>query len=219
MEKEKKTKVGIKLYIVLLFILYWLMQLGFTGLYTYTTFGALITCIMYFSIYTLFTIIYTFFKFRKKEENQKNKSIILNKMFIATIVVILLASTVQIYSYFYNMNGMIALKDEYELYTKYTEENTAENVVENSVEPTGDAKVLQDMVGYNAYATQLDEIYNEMKENVVMFIFIRLLVDLIDIFISLAVVFVISDKFIDIVCKRKVEKESIEEKVVDGESK
>ena len=29
----------------------------------------------------------------------------------------------------------------------------------------------------------------------------------------------ISDKFIDIVCKRKVEKESIEEKVVDGESK
>ena len=219
MKEEKKTKVGISLYIVLFFIIYGLMQLGFTGLYTYTTFGALVTCIMYFSIYLLFTIIYVFFKFRKNEENQKNKTIILNKIFIATIVVILLATVMQIYSYFYNMNGMNILKEEYDLYTKYIDKNSAENVVENIVEPEGDMKVFQEMIEYNEYASKIDGIYTEMKEHVTMFIFIRLLVDLIDIIISVIVVFIISDKFIEIVCKRKDKRESIEEKREDGESK
>ena len=85
MEKLEKTKkLGMSLYIVLFFVVYGLLQLGFTGLYTYTTIGSLFTCLMYFSIYVLFFSTYVFFKFRKKEVDEVQIKSVLDRIFVAS---------------------------------------------------------------------------------------------------------------------------------------
>ena len=61
---KKKTK-SMNLYLFFFLLVYSYLQLGFSGLYTYTTVGSLFTCLMYFSIFTVTTLIYVFFKFRK----------------------------------------------------------------------------------------------------------------------------------------------------------
>lgn len=219
MEKiEKNKKIGINLYIVMFFILYGLLQLGFTGLYTYTTIGSLFTCLMYFSVFVLFFIIYTFLKFRKKELEKTQIKNVLNRIFIATVVVIVISTIIQMYSYFNNMYGTIKLKDNYNLYTSFI--NKDENsVIENKIEQDDTMKAVKEMIAYDEYTNKLDGIYREMKDKVGIYIFFRILTDIINVVISLGVVYILGDKIIYKICKRKDENESIEDNVVDGESK
>lgn len=217
MEKSIKTKkIGISLYIVLFFIVYGLLQLGFTGLYTYTTIGSLFTCLMYFSIYVLFFSTYIFFKFRKKEVDEVQIKSVLDRIFVATVVVIILSTFLQMYSYVNNMYGTLKLKDDYNLYTSMLNK---EEKIENEIVQDDTMKAVQEMIAYDEYSKELDSIYSEMKDKIGIYILFRLLTDVINVFISLGVIYILGNKLIYKICKRKDENESIEDNVVDGESK
>ena len=73
--------IGICITMTIFFFLlvYSYLQLGFSGLYTYTTISVLYTCLMYFSVFALYTGICMFIKFRKKEYTKKEVDTILNK--------------------------------------------------------------------------------------------------------------------------------------------
>ena len=72
-EVVKESKISLKSFVVIFLFVYAFLQLGFTGLYTYTTWGVLFTCLMYFSIFTVMTLTYVFFKFRKNITLDRNQ--------------------------------------------------------------------------------------------------------------------------------------------------
>lgn len=217
MEKLEKTKkLGISLYIVLFFVVYGLLQLGFTGLYTYTTIGSLFTCLMYFSIYVLFFSTYVFFKFRKKEVDEVQIKSVLDRIFVATTVIIFLLTFIQIYSYVNNMYGTQKLKDDYNVYTSIVNK---EEKVENEIVQDDTMEAVQEMIAYDEYSKELDSIYAEMKDKMGIYILFRIVTDVINVLISYGIIYILGNKIINKVFKRKDENESIEDNVVDGESK
>ena len=91
-ENKKDNKIGLKLYVFIFLIVYVILQIGFTGLYTYTTVGSLFTCLMYFSIFTVMTLTYVFFKFRKNTLTEKEIKDVLKRMFKYVTVIIVVFS-------------------------------------------------------------------------------------------------------------------------------
>ena len=217
MEKLEKTKkLGISLYIVLFFVVYGLLQLGFTGLYTYTTIGSLFTCLMYFSIYVLFFSTYVFFKFRKKEVDEVQIKSVLDRIFVATVVIITFSTLLQMYSYVNNIYGTQKLKDDYNVYTSIVNK---EEKVENEIVQDDTMEAVQEMIAYDEYSKELDSIYAEMKDKMGIYILFRIVTDVINVLISYGIIYILGNKIINKVFKRKDENVSIEDNVVDGESK
>ena len=129
---KKKTK-SMNLYLFFFLLVYSYLQLGFSGLYTYTTISVLFTCLMYFSVFALYTGICMFIKFRKKEYTKKEVETILRKTFIGIVVLIVLYSIVFIGNYINNMNGILRAKDNYGTHTEKIKNTYIENTVDVNV--------------------------------------------------------------------------------------
>ena len=191
---KKENKIGLKLFLVLFFILYFCLEIGFSGLYTYTTIGVLYTCLMYFSIFVLFACVYMFFKFRKKTEvDEKYINRVLKKCFIDVTVIIILFSVAYIYSYINNMNGILREKENYLNHT-----NKLQTTIENEIktEDSSMQSVYENMLEYKESSEKFDKIYSTMKEKMPVYIGLRVLIDVLDIGITAVVLFGISKKMI-----------------------
>ena len=189
---KKKTK-SMNLYLFFFVLVYSYLQLGFSGLYTYTTISVLFTCLMYFSVFALYTGICMFIKFRKKEYTKKEVETILRKTFIGIVVLIVLYSIVFIGNYINNMNGILRAKDNYGTHTEKIKNTYIENTVDVNVNTNNTGlMIMQDMLAYDSAMNDLDSLYNGMKENMVTYIGLRILTDIIDIGISAVVILVLS---------------------------
>ena len=189
---KKKTK-SMNLYLFFFLLVYSYLQLGFSGLYTYTTISVLYTCLMYFSVFALYTVICMFIKFRKKEYTKKEVETILRKTFIGIVVLIVLYSIVFIGNYINNMNGILRAKDNYGTHTEKIKNTYIENTVDVNVNTNNTGlMIMQDMLAYDSAMNDLDSLYNGMKENMVTYIGLRILTDIIDIGISAVVILVLS---------------------------
>lgn len=189
---KKKTK-SMNLYLFFFLLVYSYLQLGFSGLYTYTTISVLFTCLMYFSVFALYTGICMFIKFRKKEYTKKEVETILRKTFIGIVVLIVLYSIVFIGNYINNMNGILRAKDNYGTHTEKIKNTYIENTVDANVNTNNTGlMIMQDMLAYDSAMNDLDSLYNGMKENMVTYIGLRILTDIIDIGISAVVILVLS---------------------------
>lgn len=189
---KKKTK-SMNLYLFFFLLVYSYLQLGFSGLYTYTTISVLFTCLMYFSVFALYTGICMFIKFRKKEYTKKEVETILRKTFIGIVVLIVLYSIVFIGNYINNMNGILRAKDNYGTHTEKIKNTYIENTVDVNVNTNNTGlMIMQDMLAYDSAMNDLDSLYNGMKENMVTYIGLRILTDIIDIGISAVVILVLS---------------------------
>lgn len=189
---KKKTK-SMNLYLFFFLLVYSYLQLGFSGLYTYTTISVLYTCLMYFSVFALYTGICMFIKFRKKEYTKKEVETILRKTFIGIVVLIVLYSIVFIGNYINNMNGILRAKDNYGTHTEKIKNTYIENTVDVNVNTNNTGlMIMQDMLAYDSAMNDLDSLYNGMKENMVTYIGLRILTDIIDIGISAVVILVLS---------------------------
>ena len=189
---KKKTK-SMNLYLFFFLLVYSYLQLGFSGLYTYTTISVLYTCLMYFSVFALYTGICMFIKFRKKEYTKKEVETILRKTFIGIVVLIVLYSIVFIGNYINNMNGILRAKDNYGTHTEKIKNTYIENTVDVNVNTNNiGLMIMQDMLAYDSAMNDLDSLYNGMKENMVTYIGLRILTDIIDIGISAVVILVLS---------------------------
>lgn len=189
---KKKTK-SMNLYLFFFLLVYSYLQLGFSGLYTYTTISVLYTCLMYFSVFALYTGICMFIKFRKKEYTKKEVETILRKTFIGIVVLIVLYSIVFIGNYINNMNGILRAKDNYGTHTEKIKNTYIENTVDANVNTNNTGlMIMQDMLAYDSAMNDLDSLYNGMKENMVTYIGLRILTDIIDIGISAVVILVLS---------------------------
>ena len=199
-EENKNNKmIGIKLYVVLFLIIYALLQIGFSGLYTYTTWGVLYTCLMYFSIFTLFTLVYVFFKFRKKDIIKEEIKNVLKRIFNSCLIIIIVFSLINVYTFVYNMYGIKIEKENYnkntkEIVSESKIENITENVVNNEFNETMD--VVEGMLEYNIAMQEFDRVYGVMEEKLPIYVGLRVLTDVIDIVISAGVIFILSDKLI-----------------------
>lgn len=213
-KKKENNLIGIKLYVVLFLIIYAFLQIGFSGLYTYTTWGVLYTCFMYFSIFTLFTLVYVFFKFRKKDIKEEQVKNVLKRMFNSCLIIIIVFSLINIYTFLYNMYGIKIEKENYnkntnEVVSESKIENITENVVNNGLDDTMD--VVEGILEYNIAMQEFDKVYEVMKEKLPVYIGFRVLTDVIDIVISSGVIFILSDKLIMKIKKEEKIKEKIEE--------
>lgn len=193
---KKKTK-AMNLYLFFFLLVYSYLQLGFSGLYTYTTISVLYTCLMYFSVFALYTVICMFIKFRKKEYTKKEVDTILRKTFIGIVVLIVLYSFVFIGNYINNLNGILRAKENYGSHTEKIKNTYTENIVENTVSEDGETNnagltIMQDMLAYDSAMKDLDSLYNGMKENMGSYIGLRVLTDIVDIGISAVVILVLS---------------------------
>lgn len=193
---KKKTK-AMNLYLFFFLLVYSYLQLGFSGLYTYTTISVLYTCLMYFSVFALYTGICMFIKFRKKEYTKKEVDTILRKTFIGIVVLIVLYSFVFIGNYINNLNGILRAKENYGSHTEKIKNIYTENIVENTVSEDGETNnagliIMQDMLAYDSAMKDLDSLYNGMKENMGSYIGLRVLTDIVDIGISAVVILVLS---------------------------
>ena len=189
---KKKTK-SMNLYLFFFLLVYSYLQLGFSGLYTYTTISVLFTCLMYFSVFALYTGICMFIKFRKKEYTKKEVETILRKTFIGIVVLIVLYSIVFIGNYINNMNGILRAKDNNGTHTEKIKNTYIENTVDVNVNTNNTGlMIMQDMLAYDSAMNDLDSLYNGMKENMVTYIGLRILTDIIDIGISAVVILVLS---------------------------
>lgn len=214
-ENKKDNKIGLKLYVFIFFIVYSILQIGFTGLYTYTTVGSLFTCLMYFSIFTVTTLIYVFFKFRKNTLKEDEINTVLKRMFKIVTVIIVIFSVFLISKYLYNMFGIKNEKDNFKL---PSETQVIESKIENIVETKEDEKdsmteavsIVSDMLDYNTAVQKLDGVYTEMKERLPAYIGFRVLTDVIDVLISAGVLFIVSNKVISMI-KLKEENKSEKE--------
>ena len=214
-ENKKDNKIGLKLYVFIFFIVYSILQIGFTGLYTYTTVGSLFTCLMYFSIFTVTTLIYVFFKFRKNTLKEDEIKTVLKRMFKIVTVIIVIFSVFLISKYLYNMFGIKNEKDNFKLPSEtQVIESKIENIVETKDDETDSmteaVSIVSDMLDYNTAVQKLDGVYTEMKERLPAYIGFRVLTDVIDVLISAGVLFIASDKVISMIKlkeENKLEKE------------
>jgi len=195
--KNKEKKIGIKLYIFIFLLIYFCLQIGFSGLYTYTTIGVLFTCLMYFSVFLLFSIIYTFFKFRKKSIDENKINNILKLMFKYIAVIILIFSVGNIYSYINNMNGILREKESYSVHVQKID-NTIQNNVDDNMSQDEEEylSTLQSMLDYTESVNDFDKIYNKMKEKMFAYIGFRILTAVIDIAVSAGIIFIVLKRFI-----------------------
>ena len=213
-ENKKDNKIGLKLYVFIFFIVYSILQIGFTGLYTYTTVGSLFTCLMYFSIFTVTTLIYVFFKFRKNTLGEDEIKSVLKRMFKIVTVIIVIFSVFLISKYVYTMFGIKNEKDNFKL---PSETQVIESKIENIVETKDDeadsmpdaVSIVSDMLDYNTAVQQLDGVYTEMKDKLPAYIGFRVLTDVIDVLISAGVIYIASNKVITMIkLKEENEKET-----------
>ena len=221
--KKDNKKVGLKLYVVLFFVVYAILQIGFTGLYTYTTIGSLFTCLMYFSIFTVMTLIYMFFKFRKNTLNEDEIKSILKRMFKIVTVIIVIFSVFLISKYLYNMFGIKNEKENFKLpKVEQVIESKIENIIETVEEETdsmSDAvSMVSDMLDYNTAVQQLDGVYTEMKNKLPAYIGFRVLTDVIDVLVSAGVIFIAGGKIITMI-KLKDDIENKDDKKENKKSK
>lgn len=216
-ENKKDNKIGLKLYVFIFFIVYSILQIGFTGLYTYTTVGSLFTCLMYFSIFTVTTLIYVFFKFRKNTLKEDEIKAVLKRMFKIVIVIIVIFSVFLISKYVYNMLGIKNEKDNFKL---PSETQVIESKIENIVETKEDEKdsmteavsIVSDMLDYNTAVQKLDGVFTEMKDKLPAYIGFRVLTDVIDVLISAGVLFIASNKVISMIKLKEENKSEKEDK-------
>lgn len=213
-ENKKDNKIGLKLYVFIFLIVYVILQIGFTGLYTYTTVGSLFTCLMYFSIFTVTTLIYVFFKFRKNTLGEDEIKSVLKRMFKIVTVIIVIFSVFLISKYVYTMFGIKNEKDNFKL---PSETQVIESKIENIVETKDDeadsmtdaVSIVSDMLDYNTAVQQLDGVYIEMKDKLPAYIGFRVLTDVIDVLISAGVIYIASNKVITMIkLKEENEKET-----------
>lgn len=213
-ENKKDNKIGLKLYVFIFLIVYVILQIGFTGLYTYTTVGSLFTCLMYFSIFTVTTLIYVFFKFRKNTLGEDEIKSVLKRMFKIVTVIIVIFSVFLISKYVYTMFGIKNEKDNFKL---PSETQVIESKIENIVETKDDeadsmtdaVSIVSDMLDYNTAVQQLDGVYTEMKDKLPAYIGFRVLTDVIDVLISAGVIYIASNKVITMIkLKEENEKET-----------
>ena len=213
-ENKKDNKIGLKLYVFIFWIVYVILQIGFTGLYTYTTVGSLFTCLMYFSIFTVTTLIYVFFKFRKNTLGEDEIKSVLKRMFKIVTVIIVIFSVFLISKYVYTMFGIKNEKDNFKL---PSETQVIESKIENIVETKDDeadsmtdaVSIVSDMLDYNTAVQQLDGVYIEMKDKLPAYIGFRVLTDVIDVLISAGVIYIASNKVITMIkLKEENEKET-----------
>lgn len=213
-ENKKDNKIGLKLYVFIFLIVYVILQIGFTGLYTYTTVGSLFTCLMYFSIFTVTTLIYVFFKFRKNTLREDEIKSVLKRMFKIVTVIIVIFSVFLISKYVYTMFGIKNEKDNFKL---PSETQVIESKIENIVETKDDeadsmtdvVSIVSDMLDYNTAVQQLDGVYIEMKDKLPAYIGFRVLTDVIDVLISAGVIYIASNKVITMIkLKEENEKET-----------
>lgn len=216
-ENKKDNKIGLKLYVFIFFIVYSILQIGFTGLYTYTTVGSLFTCLMYFSIFTVTTLIYVFFKFRKNTLKEDEIKTVLKRMFKIVTVIIVIFSVFLISKYLYNMFGIKNEKDNFKLPSEtQVIESKIENIVETKDDETDSmteaVSIVSDMLDYNTAVQKLDGVYTEMKERLPAYIGFRVLTDVIDVLISAGVLFIASDKVISMIKLKEENKSEKEDK-------
>lgn len=216
-DNKKDNKIGFKIYVFIFLLIYAILQIGFTGLYTYTTVGSLFTCLMYFSIFTVTTLIYVFFKFRKNTLNEEEIKSVLKRMFKIVTVIIVVFSVFLISKYVYNMLG---IKNEKENFKLPSEEKVIESKIENIVETDEEetdsmadaVSIVSDMLDYNTAVQSLDGVYNEMKDRLPAYIGFRVLTDVIDILISAGVIFIASGKIITMIKLKEDKEDKVEEK-------
>lgn len=212
-DKKKENKLGLKLYVVLLLFIYVFLQIGFSGLYTYTTWGVLYTCLMYFSIFTVYTCLFVFFKFRKKNVADDCKNNYLKRMFKAVVIIIIIFTVFDIGTYLNNMYGIKKVQSNYKTYNEdKVYESSVTNIVENTVTEESEDDVLEildDMLAYNEAMNKFDSAYEVMEEKLPIRIGFRVLTDVIDVLISAGIIFIISNQ---IIIKVRKKEENIEEK-------
>ena len=218
---ESKKKVGIKLYVFLFIILYFLLELGFTGFYTYTTIGVLYTCLMVFSVYLVYNLIYIYLKFKRHEiaKNKKEEFIgtILKRLLISTIIVFVLFTCVYVIKYIYTMNGA---KNAYENYTlnPKTVSKKADNNVENVIVDKSQ-EILTGMMKTNDDRNKLNGIYESFKSHLGSYIGFRVLTDVIDILIVLIVIYAIDRIILNKIIREKEETVSKNKEIEEKEEK
>ena len=226
-EKEeivvKESKISLKSFVVIFLFVYAFLQLGFTGLYTYTTWGVLFTCLMYFSIFTVMTLTYVFFKFRKNTLTEKEIKDVLKRMFKYVTVIIVVFSVCILGKYLYTMFGIKSEKENFNLNDKkVVAESKIENIVDtNNVEADSSSdplNMLANMTTYNDMVTELDNVYTGMKTKFPAYLGFRILTDCIDVLITAGVIFIASEKTI-VKIKLKEDKENKENKKEVKETK
>lgn len=214
-EEVKEGKIGLKLYVVIFLLVYAFLQLGFTGLYTYTTWGVLFTCLMYFSIFTVMTLTYVFFKFRKNTLSKNEIRDVLKRMVKYVTIIIVIFSVIILGKYLYTMFGIKYEKENFSLSdNKAVAESKIENIVDNNDDEddySSDAlNMLVNMTTYNDMVTELDNVYTGMKTKFPAYLGFRILTDCIDVLITAGVIFIASEKVI-VKIKLKEEKKEVEE--------
>ena len=174
-------------------------------------------CIVYFSIFTVTTLIYVFFKFRKNTLKEDEIKTVLKRMFKIVTVIIVIFSVFLISKYLYNMFGIKNEKDNFKLPSEtQVIESKIENIVETKDDETDSmteaVSIVSDMLDYNTAVQKLDGVYTEMKERLPAYIGFRVLTDVIDVLISAGVLFIASDKVISMIKLKEENKSEKEDK-------